>query len=73
MEPSVLTLSALWLKVVGGRLEGVQPRGSDVDDHWVVLVLEEVEDAQRRCTHSGCPEKHLETRACGQSLRQKSS
>ena len=56
-----------------GRLEGVQPRGSDVDDHWVVLVLEEVEDAQKRCTHSGCPAKHLETRACGQSLRQKSS
>ena len=73
MEPRVLTLSALWLKVVGGRLEGVQPRGLDVDDHWVVLVLEEVEDAQRRGTHSGCPEKHLETRACGQSLRQKSS
>ena len=25
-----------------GRLEGVQPRGLDVDDHWVVLMLGEV-------------------------------
>ena len=57
-----------------GRLEGVQPRGSDVDvdvDHWVVLVLEEIEDAQKRCTHTGCPAKHLETRACGLSLETK--
>ena len=57
-----------------GRLEGVQPRGSDVDvdvDHWVVLVLEEIEDAQKRCTHTGCPAKYLETQACGQSLETK--
>ena len=57
-----------------GRLEGMQPRGSDVDvdvDHWVVLVLEEIEDAQKGCTHTGCPAKHLGTRACGQSLETK--
>ena len=57
-----------------GRLEGMQPRGSDVDvdvDHWVVLVLEEIEDAQKGCTHTGCPAKHLETRACGLSLETK--
>ena len=57
-----------------GCLEGVQPRGSDVDvdvDHWVVLVLEEIEDAQKVCTHTGCPAKHLETRPVACHLRQK--
>ena len=51
----------------------MQPRGSDVDvdvDHWVVLVLEGIEDAQEVCTHTGCPAKHLELRPVASHLRQ---
>ena len=51
----------------------MQPRGSDVDvdvDHWVVLVLEEIEDAQKGCTHTGCPAKHLELRPVAGHLRE---